>query len=108
MTTRVIVRGPRAPVSQESGAERALAKLLRERAARRPGFSGCWAATSLPGGYAAIDNYDVAGARVTIASAADGGGMLYHAVPWEYGLPDSWISARPRLFGGLPSFRLSP
>lgn len=93
MTTRVLVRGQRAIAGQESGAERALAKLLRERAARRPGFSGCWAATSLPGGHEVLDAYEVAGARITIASAADGSGMLYHAVPWEYGLPDSWVSA---------------
>lgn len=72
---------------------RALNKLFRERAVRRPGFSGCWTGTSLPGGHKVIESYSVAGAKITIASTADGSEMIYHAMPWEYGLPDSWISA---------------
>ncbi len=92
MTTRVLVRASRA-CPEDEGIGRALNKLFRERAVRRPGFSGCWAGTTLPGGHKVVESYSVAGAKITIASTADGGGMLYHAMPWEYGLPDSWISA---------------
>ena len=93
MNTKVLVRVSRSPAEPEDGIGRALSKLFRERAIRRPGFSGCWAATSLPGGCRVLDAYEAAGAKITIASSADGSGMLYHAVPWEYGLPDTWVSA---------------
>lgn len=93
MNTKVLVRVSRSPAEPEDGVGRALSKLFRERAIRRPGFSGCWAATSLPGGCRVLDTYEAAGAKITIASSADGSGMLYHAMPWEYGLPDTWVSA---------------
>lgn len=93
MNTKVLVRVSRSPAEPEDGVGRALSKLFRERAVKRPGFSGCWAATSLPGGCKVLDAYEAAGAKITIASSADGSGMLYHAVPWEYGLPDTWVSA---------------
>ncbi len=93
MNTRILVRASRQCSEQEEGTNRALSKLFRERAVRRPGFSGCWAGTSLPGGHRIVGAYEVAGAKITIASADDGSGMLYHAMPWEYALPDSWIIA---------------
>jgi len=93
MNTKVLVRVSRSPAEPEDGVGRALSKLFRERAIKRPGFSGCWAATSLPGGCKVLDTYETAGAKITIASSVDGSGMLYHAVPWEYGLPDTWVSA---------------
>jgi type IV secretory pathway ATPase VirB11/archaellum biosynthesis ATPase len=97
MNTRILVRASHPFSEQEEEVNRALSKLFRERAVRRPGFSGCWAATSLPGGHKVIGSYEVAGAKITMASTADGTGMLYHAMPWEYGLPDSWVSALSRV-----------
>ncbi|MDW5563653.1 MAG: type II/IV secretion system ATPase subunit [Methanomassiliicoccus sp.] len=92
MNTRVLVRAPRPTSDPGDPVGRALAMLFRERAIRRPGFSGCWIGTSLPSGSRAVETYEIAGARVTIASTGDGTGMLYHVTPWEYGLPDSWVS----------------
>jgi type IV secretory pathway ATPase VirB11/archaellum biosynthesis ATPase len=56
------------------------------------------------------ETYEVAGAKITITSTADGSGMLYHVMPWEYGLPDSWVSALSKVIqriSFLPPLSLS-
>ena len=93
MRTKVIVRSSRPHLVQEDGLSRAISKLFSERAMRRPGFSGCWASTSMPMGHRVVETYEAAGAKVVIASAGEGSELLYHVVPWEYSLPDDWVAA---------------
>jgi flagellar protein FlaI len=97
MSTKVIVRSSRPHLEQEDGLSRAITKLFSERAMRRPSFSGCWASTSLPGCHRVLETYEAAGAKVVIASAGEGSELLYHVVPWEYGLPDGWVAALNRV-----------
>ncbi|MBI0584091.1 MAG: type II/IV secretion system ATPase subunit [Methanomassiliicoccus sp.] len=100
MTARVMVRAPRTRMERDDGVGRALSKIFRERAMRRPGFSGCWVATSLPGEHQVLESYEVSGAKVTIASS-QGGGLIYHAMPWEYGLQDAWVSALSKVIRSI-------
>ncbi len=104
MSTRVLVRpAVRARgVPEESGISRSFSKLLRERVMRRPGFSGCWTTSSLPSNHRVLEDYEVSGAKVSIVTNESGGDLQYHVQPWEYRLPDSWISALTEVIHKVP------
>ncbi len=96
--TKIVLRTQSASKDADAGTPgRALAKLLREKAMRRPGFSGCWTASDLPAGHQVLESYTVLGTPVKVVSQEQGDGLLYHVQPWEYELPDIWISALARV-----------
>ncbi len=104
MSTRVVVRpaGRARPIQEESGTSRAISKMLRERVMRRPAFSGCWTTLSMPSNRRVLEDYEVAGAKVSIVTNENGGGLQYHVTPWEYGLPNAWISALTDVIQRIP------
>ena len=104
MTARIAIRavGRLRPTPEEGGAAKALSKLLRDRAIKRPGFSGCWTSWSVPSGYSVLDEYEVAGAKIRIVSNEAGGEVRYHLAPWEYGLPDQWVSSLVKVMQRIP------
>ncbi len=98
MTTRIVLRSHGVSrVPEAGGLSQALSRMLRERAMRRPGFSGCWTTPDLPLNHRVLESYKVLGTTVKVVSQEQGVGLLYHVRPWEYDLPDTWISALSRV-----------
>lgn len=92
MINKVVVRSARSRTSEESPLARGLSRLLRERAMRRPAFSGCWIAGTPAGRSSCLESYEVGTAKVSVHSLEDGG-LVYDLLPWEYSLPSPWVSA---------------
>ena len=102
MTAKIVLRAPNPGGNMDSGGlNRELVHLLREKAMRRPGFSGCWTVEVLPTGHEVLESYEVLEAKVSVVSTERGGEMLYHVRPWEYGLTDTWISAMTKVIAKI-------
>jgi len=98
MTTRIVLRSHGIGRDLEAGGlSQALSAMLREKAMRRPGFSGCWTTPDLPLNHRVLESYMVLGTTVKVVSQEQGGELLYHVRPWEYDLPDPWITALARV-----------
>lgn len=75
---------------------RGIARLLEERATRRPRFSGYWT-SAVPSHAHELESYQVGNAQVRLFALEGGQRHLYHVTPWEHGLPDEWVQLVDRV-----------
>ena len=92
MRPRIVVKPTGRKVQPASPSlRRGIDHLIQGDARKRPFFSSCWSSTPYPKGSEVIDSYTVLGATVTILSLSGGARNMYHVIPWEYRMPDSWM-----------------
>ena len=92
MGTRIVIKptgrkSPRCP----SPIMRGMEQLISNSSRKRPFFSSCWISLPKPIGAEVVESYRVKDADVSILSLSGGSKFLYHLVPWEYQVPDSWM-----------------
>jgi archaeal flagellar protein FlaI len=93
MSPNIVIRptgGQRRPLAKNP--LRGMDQIIEECSRRRPFFSSCWIAQSLPGRYELLDEYSCTDAEVRIVSTSQSMCPLYHLLPWEYSIPDVWVS----------------
>lgn len=92
MRPRLVIRptGRKMP-NKPPSFQRGLQRLISTSSRRRPFFSRCWASIPFPLGSEVVEAYSVQNAQVSILTLPRGPRFMYHIIPWEYRLPDSWL-----------------